>query len=323
VRRREFIVTLAGAAVCPARPQRPSLPVIGFLSAGSPRDGPFRSAFREGLSARGYTDGSNVIIEVRLADGRYDRMPGLVAELLALQVKLLVCGAGAGIVAKQATAAVPIVAISAGDPVRAGLVSSLNHPGGNVTAVALHAFSLGPKRFEVLRELVPTAKTIAALVNPNQLDPEAAANTRAVEAAARAVSQHIEFVTCGSAQELEAAFAAAENAGAQALLVMADPLFSTSRERIVGLAAQHRLPTIYEANGSVQAGGLIGYGSSIADGFLQMGIYAGKILDGAKPEDLPVMQAVKVELAINLNTAKQLSITVPPSLLARADEVIE
>jgi putative ABC transport system substrate-binding protein len=182
---------------------------------------------------------------------------------------------------------------------------------------------LGPKRFEVLRELVPTAKTIAVLVNPNQLDPESAADIRAVESAARAVRQHIEFVTCGSAQELEAAFAAAKNAGAQALLVMAEPLFSNLRERIVGLAAQHRLPAIYGADGSVQAGGLIGYGSSIADGFHQMGVYAGKILDGARPEDLPVMGAVKVELAINLNTAKQLGITVPPTLLARADEVIE
>jgi putative ABC transport system substrate-binding protein len=287
------------------------------------RGEPFRGAFRDGLKESGYIDGRNVSIEVRLADGHYERMPSLVNELLERKVNVLACGSGAGVIAKGATTTIPIVALSAGDPVRSGLVASLNRPGGNITAVALYAFSLGPKRLQLLREVVPDAKTIAILINPTQPDPESKNDREEVEAAARATGIHIETITCSSEHDFLPAFADMQQRGSQALLVMADPLFSNWREQLVALAARFALPAIYAADGSAKAGGLMSYGSSISDGFRQMGIYAGKILDGASPGDLPVMQAVKVELVLNLKTAKSLGISFPISLLGRADEVIE
>jgi len=326
VRRREFITLLGGTAAWPvaARAQQTLMPVIGFLTAGSPSThAPFYGAFRRGLNETGYVEGKNVAIEVRLADGHYERMSTLLQELLGRQVKLLACGSGAGVVAKAATTTVPIVALSAGDPVRSGLVDSLNRPTGNVTAVAMYSFSLGSKRFQLLRELIPNAEIIAILVNPRQLDPESERDTRDVEEAARADNQQIRIISASSERDFEPAFAEMVRAGAKGVVVMGDPLFSNWRLDLISLAARYRLPAIYAADGSALAGGLMSYGSSIPDGFRQMGIYAGKILAGAKPGDLPVQQAVKVELVLNLRTANELGLTFPITLLGRADEVIE
>jgi putative ABC transport system substrate-binding protein len=328
VRRREFITLLGAgaAAVWPlaARAQQPSMPVIGFLasySASGDAATQNAAAFRQGLNEIGYVEGRNVMIAYRYGEGNYDRLPELAAELVQRQVNVLVAAGGSGLEAKAATTTIPIVAMIGGDPVSSGHVASLNRPGGNLTGVALFAYSLGPKRLEVLRELIPNAKLIAVLANPAHV--AALADTHDVEAAARAAGQPITILTASSESEFEPAFTAMVQQRADALLVMADPYFNNRREQLVALVARHAIPAIYEWREFATSGGLMSYGSSLADAWRQMGIYAGRVLKGEKPADLPVMQAVKVELVINLNTAKALGLTFPITLLGRADEVIE
>jgi putative tryptophan/tyrosine transport system substrate-binding protein len=324
--RRTLIALLGrGAAAWPlmARAQ-PAMPVIGFLasySASGDAATQNATAFRRGLSEIGYVEGRNVMIDYRFAEGNYDRLPELAAELVRRQVNVLVAGGGSGLEAKAATTTIPIVAAIGGDPVSSGHVASLNRPGGNITGVALFAYSLGPKRLEVLRELLPNAKLIAVLANPANI--QALSDTRDVEAAARAAGQHLTVLTATSESEFEPAFAAMVQQRADALLVMADPYFNNRREELIALAARHAIPAIYEWREFATSGGLMSYGSSLADAWRQMGIYAGRILKGEKAADLPIMQAVKVELVINLKTAKALGLTFPITLLGRADEVIE
>jgi putative ABC transport system substrate-binding protein len=327
VKRREFIALLGGsAAVWPlaTRAQQPALPVIGFLasySASADAAAQNVAAFRQGLSEAGYVEGRNVMIEYRYGEGNYDRLPELAAELVRRQVNVLVAGGGSGLVAKAATTTIPIVTAIGGDPVLSGHVASLNRPGGNLTGVALFAYSLGPKRLEVLRELIPNAKLIVVLANPANI--QALSDTRDVEAAARAAGQHIAVLTATNERDFEPVFATIAQQRADALLVMADPYFNNRREQLIALAARHAIPAIYEWREFATSGGLMSYGSSLVDSWRQMGIYAGRILKGEKPADLPVMQAVKVELVINLKTAKTLGLTFPITLLGRADEVIE
>ena len=328
MRRREFITLLGGAAAAwplAASAQQPALPVVGFFSAGSP--GPFSdriAAFREGLRKEEFLEGRNVAFEFRWLGGDgYERMPQLAAELVARRVDVIAAGGGAAAAAKAATTAIPIVALSGGDPVNAGLVASLNRPEANLTGVVLFSYSLGPKRFEFLREAVPGAKLIAVLANPTNPDPETKGDTEGVQAAARAVGQQISVLNAGSEREIDSAFATMVRQDAGALLVMADPFLNNRREQIIALAARHALPAIYEWREIAQAGGLMSYGSSLTDAYRQLGTYTGRILKGAKPADLPFMRAVKVELVINLKTAKMLGLTFPIALLGRADEVIE
>ena len=327
MRRREFMAGLGGAAAAAwpiaATAQQSAMPVIGYFGAGSPA--PFAdriAAFRDGLRKAGFVEGRNVAIEFRWTESGYDRLPGLAAELVGRRVDVLVTGNGPS-AARNATATIPIVSLFGGDPVKSGYVVSFNRPGGNVTGVAMFAFSLGPKRLELLHELVPNAKLIAVLANPNQPEPESKVDTSEVASAARAASQQIAIVSASSDGDFEPAFAAIAGKGVGGLLVMADPYFNNRRERLIALAARYAIPAIYEWREMAAAGGLMSYGSSITDAYRQLGAYTGQVLSGAKPADLPVIQTVKVELVINLKTAKTLGLTFPLALLGRADEVIE
>src|SRR5262245_58392575 len=300
------------------------MPVIGFLasySASGDAAAQNAAAFRQGLSEIGYVEGRNVMIDHRYGEGNYDRLPELAADLVRRQVNVLVAAGGSGLVAKAATTTIAIVAMIGGDPVSSGHVASLNRPGGNITGVALFAYSLGPKRLEVLCDLISNAKLIAVLANPANVP--GLSDTRGVEAAARAAGQHIAVLTATSESEFEPAFAAMVQQRADALLVMADPYFNNRREQLIVLAARHAIPAIYEWREFATSGGLMSYGSSLSDAWRQMGIYTGRVLKGEKPADLPIMQAVKVELVINLKNAKALGLTFPITLLGRADEVIE
>lgn len=329
LKRRELITLLGGASLAwprIARAQQAALPVVGFLNGQSAdRFAPYFTAFLRGLNETGYVERQNVVIEPRWANGRLDRMPELGAELVDRKVNVIVASGGGGPAAKAvaATTTIPIVALSGGDPVRSGLVASFNRPGGNVTAVGMFTYSLGPKRLEMIRELMPKAKVIAILVNPGNSDPESKLDAQAVEAAARAIGQEIHILNAGSAHEIDTAFTTLAQRGDDALLVMGDPFFNSRREQIVTLAAHRRIPAVYEWREFAAAGGLMSYGSSITDAYRQLGIYAGKILKGTKAADLPVMQTVKVELVINMITAKALGLTFPLTLLGRADGVIE
>jgi putative tryptophan/tyrosine transport system substrate-binding protein len=323
MRRRDFVTLAGGAAIAwplVAHAQQPTMPVIGFLRSTSLAvSTPMVTGFRQGLTAAGFTEGQNVAIEYRYADNQLERLPGLVAELIRLPVAVIVANTIAALAAKAATTTVPIVFATGSDPVVDGLVASLNRPGGNVTGVSFMAGLLGPKRLEMLRQLVPTAATIAILVGTDTL--EARIERRDVELAAQALGQQLIVAPVTSEGELDGAFTSIVERGAKALLVGSGPLLTSNRERIVALAARHALPAIYGLREFVVAGGLMSYGASLVEAYRQAGSYAGRVLKGEKPADLPVMQSIKFELVINLKATKALGLSMPP--LAVADELIE
>jgi putative tryptophan/tyrosine transport system substrate-binding protein len=325
MRRRNLMTVLAGAAAYPllAGAQQKAMPVIGFLHSASP--GPYApnvAAFRQGLSDTGYVDGQNLAIEYRWAEGGYDRLPALAADLVSRKVDVIAAGsAPSALAAKSATSTIPIVFTSGGDPVAAGLVASLARPGGNLTGVSIMASELTPKQLELLSQLVPQVGVFALLVNPNY--PMTDPLIEDMQEAARAKGVQLHILKASTESEIDAAFAALVQLQAGALVVGVDPFFFTRREQLVALAARHAVPAIYGLREWAATGGLISYGLSLTAAYRQIGIYAGRILNGAKPADLPVQQPTTFELVVNLNTAKTLGLTVPPSILARADEVIE
>jgi putative ABC transport system substrate-binding protein len=322
--RREFVVTLGGAAAWPlaARAQQAAMPVIGYLSTLSEKQAVDRvNAFRQGLSEMGYSVGQNVAIEYRSAENQTDRLPLLVADLLRRQVTLIVGNTPSALAAKAATTRMPIVVATGGDPVRQGLVASLNRPGGNVTGISFITEDLGAKQLGLLRELRPEAARIAVLVDPKW--PLTERFVSELRAAALAVGQQLVVLDVSSDREIETAFTTLVQRDAVALLAGIGGFMSSQRERVVALAARHRIPAIYTWREAVAAGGLMSYAPRISDAYHQAGIYAGRILKGEKPGDLPVMLPTKFELVINIGTAKALGLTFPPGLLAIADEVIE
>src|SRR5262245_30790412 len=327
MRRRDFIAALGGTAIaCPlmARGQQLTHPVIGFLnSASSSEWAHLVEAFKKGLKETGYVEGQNVTIEYRWAEGRYDRLAPLAADLVHRQVKVIAATGGvqSALAAKSATEALPIVFLSGTDPVKLDLVLSLNRPGRNATGVHVLASALMAKRLELLRELIPNARLIAALVNPG--NSSAAYMSQELQAAAGEMRQEVFVLNANDERDFEAAFGALVKRGANALLIAPDPFLFSRRDRLVALAARHAVPAIYEWREFAEAGGLMSYGASVVDAYRLVGVYTGKILNGSNPSDLPVQQSTKVELVINLKTAKALGLTVSPTLLARADEVIE
>jgi putative tryptophan/tyrosine transport system substrate-binding protein len=324
--RRDFITLLGGAAVWPlaVRAQQPAMPVIGFLNSASAAEWKrFVDAFRRGLNETGFAEGQNVAIEYRWAEGDYGRLPELAADLVRRRVAVIVAtgGTASAVAAKRVTGAIPIVFTAGGDPVKDGLVASINRPGGNVTGVYILTSDLTAKRLEILREVVPNASLIGVLVNPN--GATAAVQLAAVQDVERATGQRMRIVRASTERELDAAFAAIVQAGIEALIVGADAFFSSRRGQLIGLAARHQLAAIYEWREFVEAGGLMSYGSNLADGYHQVGIYAGRILKGEKPSNLPVIQLSKVEFVVNLKTAHSLGLTFSLPLIGRANEVIE
>jgi putative tryptophan/tyrosine transport system substrate-binding protein len=325
MRRREFITFVGGMAVAwpvVARAQQ-SLPVIGFLN-GASSDGfaPMVAAFRQGLKEAGYVEGQNVVIEYRWANGEYDQLPALAADLVGRQVLVIAAtGTPANLVAKTVTGTIPIVFTTGSDPVQLGLVATLNRPGANVTGVTQLTGEVLPKRIELAHELVPTATIIALLVNPR--NPTAATLTRVSQAAAATLGVRLEVLNASTEAGVEEAFAVLLEKRAGALVIAADAFFNGHAELLASLSIRHLVPAIYEFRQFVAAGGLVSYGGSIVESYRLAGVYTGKILKGDKPGDLPVQQSTKIEMIINLKTAKALGITVPLSLLGRADEVIE
>ena len=300
------------------------MPVVGFLNAASP--GPLRAqvaAFHQGLKESDYVEGQNAAVEYRWAEGQYDRLPALVADLVRRQMGVIVAGGGTPVMlaAKAATTTIPIVFTTGADPVGSGLVTSLSRPGGNMTGVHMFTSGLEAKRLGLLHEMVPKATTIAVLVNPNFPDNEN--QVRDVQEAAARLGVQLVVVHANVESDFNAAFSIFVQKGAGALLVCASPFFNTRREQLVVLAARYGLPAIYEWRDFAAAGGLMSYGTSLADAYRQAGVYVGRVLKGEKPADLPVVQVTKFEFVINLSTAKTLNIQVPPTLSARADEVIE
>jgi len=328
VKRREFITLIGGAATWPlaAHAQQPAMPVIGFLMMGfSPQGLRVRmQAFRQGLKDAGYAEGENVTIEHRWVENQLDRLPDVAADLVRRRVTVIVAtgGTASAIAAKTATTTIPIVFTVPEDPVRLGLVASLARPGGNATGINFFASELVEKRLEALRELVPNAVRVAVLVNPADAS-NSEATVKGVEAAAHAMALQVQIFRASTSAEIQAAFERLVRERPDALFVGGDPFFLVRRVQLATLAALHRLPASFSNRDHVEAGGLMSYGTNINDAFRQAGIYVGRILKGEKPADLPVMQPTKFELVINLPTAKALGLEVPPTLLARADEVIE
>jgi putative tryptophan/tyrosine transport system substrate-binding protein len=327
VNRREFITLIGGAAAAwplAARAQQPTVPVIGFLhSASHAPNAHMVRAFHSGLKEAGYVEGQNVAIVYRYADGQYDRLPMLAAELVRSQVAVLAATGGdpAVLAARAVTATIPIVFTTGSDPVALGYVASLNRPGGNVTGVVLLSSNLGAKRIGLLRELVPKADAIGALVNPTY--PVATAQLKEVQEAAASVGVRLIIANASAERDFEPAFALLVQQRSSALMISSDPFFNSRRDQIVALAARHAVPAIYEWREFAEAGGLMSYGTSVTEAYRLAGIYAGRVLKGDKPADLPVMQSSKFEFVINLKTAKALGLDVPLGMSAAADEVIE
>lgn len=325
MKRREFLGALGGGVVWPlaASAQQPAVPLVGFLSAVSLAQGPhFVSAFRRGLSETGFIEGKDATIDYQFADGRYDRLPAMAADLVHRQVNVLVtAGPPAANAARAATTSIPIIFIVGLDPVAAGLVESFNRPGGNATGISLVTGPLGQKRLELIRVLVPKVTAVAMLVNP--MGPDAVPEIRDVQAAARANGLQLRLINATTPAELKTGLATLSDHSVGALLVGSDPFFMVRREELVALVGQQGLPAVYPFREFTAAGGLMSYGTSVANSYRQAGIYAGRILKGTKPSDLPVLNPTTFELVINLKAAKELGIDVPPSLHARSDEVIE
>jgi putative tryptophan/tyrosine transport system substrate-binding protein len=326
MRRREFITLLGGAAAWPlaARAQQPGVPVIGWLSGRSPEDSAhLLAAFRQGLREAGFVEGQDVSVEYRWALGQYDRLPALASDLVSRGVAVLVGVGGdvSAVAAKRATSTIPIVFGMGGDPIKAGLVDSFNRPGGNATGYTLLTNEMEPKRVGLLHELAPGVPLIGALLNPNF--PPAARQLQDIEGAIQAIGQRLFVAKASNDTELSAAFTSLVQQRVGAVLVAADPYFDTRRDRIIAFAAQNRLPAIYQFREFAVSGGLISYGPNITDSYRQAGIYTGRLLKGARPADLPVLQPTKFELVINLKTANALGLVVPNSMQLLADEVIE
>jgi putative ABC transport system substrate-binding protein len=325
LRRREFITLLGGAAAWPlaTRAQQPAMPVIGLLNSASPDwYAPMLAAFRQGLKEAGYVEGQNVAIEYRWADGQYDRVPPMAAELVRRRVAVIVANTPGVLAVKAATTTIPIVFTAADDPVQIGLVPNLNHPGGNVTGVTSLSVEIAPKRLELLHELVPTASVMALLVKP--ADPTLAeTQSREVLSAAHTLGLELHVLNASTERDFDAVFAKLIQLRAGGLVISSDPFFNSRSKQLAALAVRHAVPAIYQYHEFAAAGGLMSYGSSLTDMYRQAGVYTGRILKGDKPAELPVIQATKVELIINLKTAKALGLTIPLPLSGRADEMIE
>ena len=325
MQRRQFITLLGGAAAgwpLATRAQQPTMPVVGFLRSTSLADSAhFVTSFRQGLKEAGFVEPQNLAIEFRYAEGRGDRLPELVADLIHKPAAVIVANNPSAVVAKAATTTVPIIFITGSDPVRDGLVASLGRPGGNITGVVFIVSELGTKRLELLRQLVPNATSIGVLVNPNT--PETEAERNDLLAASFKIGQQLIVLDVGSDRDIENAFATLVQRGAGAALIGAGPFLTSHRQQLVALAARSKLPTMYPLREYIAAGGLISYGASITEAYRQAGVYAGQILKGEKPADLPVLRSTKFEFVLNLEAAKTLGLKVPPALIALADEVLE
>jgi len=326
MRRRAFLTLLGGAAVWPlvVRAQQPALPVIGFLHSATPEGSAYlAAAFRQGLQEVGYVEGQNVAIDYRWADHHYERLPALAAELVHRPAAVIAALSGipAALPAKAATTTIPIVFVMGFDPIEAGLVTSLSRPGGNLTGVSILSVELGPKRLELLHELVPTATSLGVLINPTNTN--AGIVERDLQVAARTLGLQLQVLPASTDHDLATVFATVVQLRIGGLVISPDAFFTSQRDQLADLALRHEVPTIYQFREFAAAGGLISYGGSLLDAYRLAGVYTGRILKGEKPADLPVQQVTKVELILNLKTAKVLGLTVPLALLGRADEVIE
>jgi len=327
VGRRKFLVMLGGAAAAwplALRAQQAAMPVIGFLSGRSPGESEsVEAAFRQGLKESGYAEGQNVHIAFRWAEGRYDRLPALLASLVDIRVAVIAAAGGQAVplAAKAATSTIPIVFVSGEDPVKLGLVASLNRPGGSATGVSMFLSEMEAKRLALLHELVPTGTITGVIVNPSS--PSIDTQLREINSAARALGRQIQIVNATNERELDAAFVSLAQSKVGALLIASNAYFTSRRDQIVALAAQRAIPAIYDQREFPMAGGLVSYGTNLSDSYRLMGVYTGKVLKGEKPTDLPVQQSTKFELVINLKTAKALGLDIPATVLARADEVME
>ena len=326
MRRRDFITLLGTATVSSAlvaQAQQPAMPVVGFLGTRASGDDPqLLTAFRRGLKEVGYVEGQNVAMEYRFAENQYDRLPSLAADLVRRQVAVIAANGRAAQAAKEATDKIPVTFVAGFDPVEVGLVASMSRPGGNITGVSILDVELGPKRLQLLHELVPSATIIALLVNPS--DPARAETTsKELQAAAQSLGLQLHVLHASSDQDFDAVFARLVELRAGGLVIGGEPFFNSRSEQLGALTVRHGLPAIYQLRAFVATGGLVSYGGSLTDAYRLVGIYTGRILKGEKPADLPIQQATKIEMIINLKTAKMLGLTVPQSLLGRADEVIE